>query len=371
MIVFYVYWTFDMPGPAAMGVLFVVSMLVAGLSWRYVEQPFRRPPGGPGRGRLFAAAGAGMVCLAVAGGAIWVSSGLPQRLPPDVLRIAQARTDKDPRYDECLTRINAEADWATPCLYGAPGDTAQIALWGDSNGPALIPALEAAGQNTGKTVALFARLGCPPVEGFEWHDPGNENYWCGAFYDTALQTILNSPALETVVITMRPALYTQGWFDDFGFGEVSFPPIEIGTRTHIAASDAERNAFYFGQMEKTIQTLTGAGKRVVLVYPIPVYANHIPTVLARKVARGENPETVSIPRQYFDDRNAAVFPAFDRLVAEYDLIPVKPHLTLCDADSCAMYRDGVVLYHDRSHLSRTAAQQLSDLFEAALADHEQ
>ena len=302
-----------MPGVPAMVGLFALSVAIAGLSWRFVEQPFRRPPGGPRRWRIFAGAGMGIACLTLAGGMIWLNAGFPQRLSPEVLRIAEATHDKDLRYDECLTRINAEASWATPCLYGAPGTEAQIALWGDSNGPAFIPALDLAGQRLGKTVAFFARLGCPPVEGFEWHDPSKENYWCGAFYDTALRTILDSSSIETVVITMRPALYTQGWFDTFGFGEVSFPPIEIGTRDHILTPDEDRTEFYITQMRQTIRTLREAGKQVVLVYPVPVYANHIPTVLARSVARGEDPAGITIPRHYFDTRNAKIFPAFDQM----------------------------------------------------------
>ncbi|MEO1471773.1 MAG: SGNH hydrolase domain-containing protein, partial [Pseudomonadota bacterium] len=265
-------------------------------------------------------------------------------------------------------------DWADPCLYGAGGAASTsaptiaptIALWGDSHASALIPALDRLGRETGEAVALYARLGCPPLEDFRWFLQ-DRNHSCAGFNRASLASILETPEIATVVLTMRMALYTEGWVE-VGFGERGRRPVIIGTDAAPLAEGADRTDFAMAGLEATVRTLRAAGKAVVLVYPIPEAPNDVPTTVVRQVMQGGAATGATIDRALFDRRNARVIEAYDRLVAEHGLLAVRPHDHLCDATACRLVdADGSVLYFDKNHLSVTGAERLGDLFVPVLA----
>ena len=66
----------------------VISVILATLSWRYVETPFRSGPRRPSRRRLFTLAGAAAAALAVLGLTGTLSKGLPGRFPAHSAAIA-------------------------------------------------------------------------------------------------------------------------------------------------------------------------------------------------------------------------------------------------------------------------------------------
>ncbi len=76
-------------------ILAVVSIAVATLSWKYVEQPFRAGRWRPNRRQLFATAGIASATLAAVGAVMLAYHGMPNRLPPDARSVA-ALLDRPP-----------------------------------------------------------------------------------------------------------------------------------------------------------------------------------------------------------------------------------------------------------------------------------
>ena len=66
----------------------VVSLLVATLSWRFVEMPFRKGRFRPGNRTVAYTAAVAVLVLTVAGCFILVEHGMPSRYPPDALAVA-------------------------------------------------------------------------------------------------------------------------------------------------------------------------------------------------------------------------------------------------------------------------------------------
>ncbi len=74
-------------------ILVAVSALLAALSWRFVEQPIRAKKVFQSRKRVFQAAFAAMIILAVSGRVIKMGEGFPERLNPEEVKYASAAKD--------------------------------------------------------------------------------------------------------------------------------------------------------------------------------------------------------------------------------------------------------------------------------------
>ncbi len=116
------------PLSAGFGLLAVASALpLAALSWRWVEQPFRR---GPAARRPFLLSTLGLAGRASAALALLVvtSDGLPWRLPPAARAFLAAKSEKSPLLEGCFRRV--PGDDPPPCGLGGEAGPVRLLLWG-------------------------------------------------------------------------------------------------------------------------------------------------------------------------------------------------------------------------------------------------
>jgi peptidoglycan/LPS O-acetylase OafA/YrhL len=370
IIVFYVYWAMEMPTPAVGMALLALCFAAAWLSWRFVERPFRVPPGqrAPGRrprlaavaARPFLAAGAGAAMLGVAAAAIDRLDGLPGRLPPGVQAAAAFASDFPPRRRPCFVNKHDDGSWLAPCVFGDPDGPVRMTLWGDSHAPSLMPALDAAARAAGIGATLYAHNGCAPAEGLQIHWIG-EDHDCRPFLETTRPAILADPDIALVVLTMRAPMYTQGWLP-YGIAERKRSEIRIGTASAPLPAAVDRNGFFVERLERTVAALRAAGKQVALVYPLPEAGASVPEAYARVLLRGGGAEDVALPRQRFDARAGDLIAAFDEIVERHGAIPIRLHEALCDDGACQLVRDGTPIFRDANHLTATAARDFAAAF---------
>lgn len=362
VIVLFVYWKMDMPAGAEIAVLIALAFMLAWASWRFVEQPFRQPAGGPNRGKLFLGAGAVMALLIAVGGGLHLANGLPGRLSPEAREIANFVRDYSGRDRDCRPDgLEDGQEGALPCLYGDPdAGPPRVALWGDSAAAALIPAFDTAGRAAGMGVALYTKDGCPSVQGFEIHQ-FTDGFSCDGYLRRSAAALQGDPHIDTVVLVLRGALYTVGWLD-YGFGEWGRAPLVIGTPEAPLPDDTDRLEFLMDGLDRTVADLRAAGKRVALVYPLPESGNTLPSSMARIMLRGGQPQDLTLPRARFDRRNGALIAAFDALADRHEIAPLRLHDLVCSDTECALMRDGVPLFYDRTHLTRTAARGMAPAF---------
>jgi hypothetical protein len=124
-----------------------VSIAVAALSWKFVEQPFRKGAFRPGRRSLFAINGMASLGLAALAVGIVVAHGLPGRFPPQAQRMAaysDYETDREFRTGVCfITPANSFANFQRDVCLPNTGKRS-ILLAGDSHAADLWPGLAAA-----------------------------------------------------------------------------------------------------------------------------------------------------------------------------------------------------------------------------------
>jgi len=139
--------------------ILLASALLAWLTYRFVETPFRF--GAPSPRKIYAL-GAGMVLIAIAGGAIVYGRGLDFRLPAEIRAIADVPTQNARwRFHQCLLDLSREMSFADDC---ADRDRRPLVMvWGDSTAAALIPGLRKAQETRNFGIAQFTSSSCVPI----------------------------------------------------------------------------------------------------------------------------------------------------------------------------------------------------------------
>ena len=220
------------------------SFVLAVLSWRFVEQPFRRRKLGTAQ-VLWAYAALALV-LSAPLLAVYISGGWQSRLPPAAKSFAdQVRVSRE---SPCLAPYGA----VTPqhealCL--APTAQHRVIVLGDSHASALAPGLKHLAEENGFGFGEITKSSCPPLAGFALVLADRPRHFaeCVAFQKAALDYVVRHPDVKTVVLAGFWSNYLT--LTEPGGGQTSL-------------SDALR---------RTIAALREGGRRVVLVQDVPVF----------------------------------------------------------------------------------------------------
>ncbi len=322
-------------------VLLVTSFVLAALSHRYVEQPFRKVQALSRRGVFAATATATALLIAFSAWGIR-ANGFETRFDP--IAVAQDRAARPAiPFVECDGR--APADW---CTLGAPGATPTVLLWGDSHLLAWGPAFDEILRQQGRRALFVPSSSCPPLLGVDLEKkPG-----CAEQNARVLRHLERTPELNQIVLAgfwrsyfeglepLRPAASTPGF------------EVPDGTEADTASV----------ALTRTLHRLSTRGRSTVLLGPLPAYEKNVPLALALQTKLGRNllPMPLEVHRARHD-RFLRTVQALDAAVVRY----VDPSEWLCRPD-CATEREGTSLYRDDNHLSRAGALALQPELARAL-----
>jgi peptidoglycan/LPS O-acetylase OafA/YrhL len=356
LLVFARHWNIFVLSAWQSTIIVVTSFILAGLSWAYIEQPFRRRQS-PIPRRWVAACAVTAVAVAVTIGFSTQRAGWPQRFAPETLAVARGISAADKKRDlsrECRTQPS--------CTLGASVKPT-YALWGDSHAAAMLATFADAFAARGFAFKAFIKLGCPPLggNGYEMRSRGN----CLAHNEATAATLESSPEIRTVLLIARANQYIKGKI------EGARAPVNIIVGTHRGpTNEQERAAIYERQLKLTVDRMLAAGKTVVLVYPSPEFGYEIPVGVARFLATGRDPAELDLSLAAYREREGNIFSILDRMGNSPKIIRVYPHERLCDAKACEVYANGEALYRDDNHLSQAGAARVLPVYDPVFASQE-
>jgi peptidoglycan/LPS O-acetylase OafA/YrhL len=347
LYVFARYVLFRELSPAETAVLIAISFVLAGLSWRFVERPFRRPIA---RNKLFPAAATAVVTAFAAGAFAASTDGLPQRLSPQLQRILAEENDAEPRIDQCFPMTARDVEAGRLCKIGTPSVHPSFLLWGDSHADAIIPAVDGIAKLSHRSGVFAGGASCAPLIGVTTWTPS-----CRPFND-AVEKIALSADITDVILDARWAKYATG----ATFGDEPRGRVVMSDDLSKGAQPPDNHLVFARGLERTVGMLVRAGKHVVVVASVPEIGWPVPAVLARR-ALAHDTRSADVSFGAYLQRQNFVFATFARLRSAYGISVIYPHLVLCGKQTCAVSLNGVPLYRDEHHLSVYGARRLEPL----------
>jgi len=332
------------PALATLGT--IISFLIAGASWHFVETPFRRK-GFLNRRRIFKYAGISVVLALSIAVAVYVSGGMPGRVSPEVIAFERATEDINPSGALCRALVNEPS-----CHSGGDDtDAVSFALWGDSHAVAFWPALERAMSGSGKRGTILWLPGCPPLLGATRVNVlGVEE--CKEFRERTMEFLCEPDnSIDTVFLSARWSTPATGVLPERGHSFVE--PIEDAESRELGPEENKR--VFIRSLKRTIHELRAAGKSIVLIGEAPDVGWHVPVIRALSAQHGTDlPRPISQPEEA--ERHEFVQRALADLAQQEGVTFVQIWDLFCP-EHCLTAVEGRAIYSDTHHLSSFGARE--------------
>ena len=359
------------PTPALMLPLAALSLILAALTWKFVEEPFRRHKGCPPRflprrAPLLGASAAAIVAAVGIGGALHAIDGAPWRTPEVAMRYLSAAHDRNPTRDACQQNVNSGRDLRLPpagtCTTGQGEAGHRAVIIGDSHADAFAYPVREALAAQGWEVTQLTTVSCGPVPGTRKrpHD-------CADIYDTVLG-YLEQEQFDLVIAGMRLQRMYASSFDNgeggrekAAFSEVTYEPEVLRLTGSHSRSDLAAAALRQGMAD-----LLATGARVLVVHAIPEAGWNVPQLTAKRAfLLGDLAPHVTTARSAYDARAAQGNAVLDA-IEDPSLFHVRPADLFCNDTRCTAARDGKVYYADDDHLSLAGGALIANAIVAQL-----
>ena len=344
--------------PVAIIVALALTLVLGGLSYRFVEQPMRHYLTGLPKSLGAVTVLAASLALMVPALVVVLNKGLPGRLPAEIDAIFAESENKNPRQGECLQN---ETSTVPGCTYG--GKKLGVIVVGDSHAAALIRGVERALPSPDEHVLDWTMSNCPSIANVRaMHQL---NYQCGTFIAKQSADLDPSLGKAPLLIINRMSSYLLGPNEPDRTREIEVPYL------YLDHPYERRSPAYLASMREGIINTACAfaqHRPVYMLRPIPELKYDVPKTMGRALIQGEHVR-VSISLEEYHQRNDFVWQTQD-MAAErcgvkiLDLLPYLCHDGYCYGDV-----NGQPVYVDDDHLSERGGDLLRPLFSQMFSDN--
>jgi peptidoglycan/LPS O-acetylase OafA/YrhL len=342
----------------------VVAFLLAWLTYRWIERPFRY---GPLKSHAAPLLLSGAIAMAGLGGLTWQFDGIAER---DSVRVLSLMTQD--LVDELEAEDTGLCDRLNSGVFCTGyADSPASVLVGDSHARALFPGMREVLHRTGESLLLVSAPGCPPLMGvWSSETPDLDQRHCIERMSDSLEFLASVPDITTFYLTGRGPLYTTGrgfgnYRDNYqGLWTLKWAEAVGDQRDEQTKSNVE---VYELGLRKTLLTLNKAGKRVIFIHDVPELGFDIRSCMpSRPLAppsyqRHPCGVTVAV----FNERYQSFQHLVESVLADFPSVEQKYLASaFCDDALCQGANDKRLFYRDDDHLSAygslKAAQAILD-----------
>ncbi len=370
VLAFVRYRSLDSLSTSTLLALVALVMVLAYLSWRFVERPFRNKQQFSRKQIWIFAIGATLV-LSVLSVYVYKSNGLPKRFDGKYAEAFYPHEFKEDNF--CKFKPLDGSENLLGCDFGDPNGKQTVFLVGDSHASALLGGLHESFQRKAiKGVRVQVRKCAHQIPGMISASVNAERI---AIAEKCSQTYIELSDLfkkhaDAVVLSVRwtarfapiPGEVEEFFFDNQE-GGVEFKP---NISNFAQDASGEWSVGVEGKkraLHKLLSGITSVGKPVVLVYPVPEAGWDIPRYNFTTYSKtGAVQSTISTSYSLFKRRNNFSNRTLDEFNAP-NLIRIKPENYFCNTfvpDRCVAQNEYIPFYYDTNHLSTAGAKPLTD-----------
>jgi peptidoglycan/LPS O-acetylase OafA/YrhL len=289
-------------------VVVVLSLLLAVLSWYFVEQPFRHKGVVASRRTLFQGAGAVLLFFTVVGGVISLGHGLPARFGR---KLVSLHCDLGTyNLSTCfLKKDEPPSAWqGQRCLIGRDENPTAV-LWGDSFAAHYVPGIEMIVDQRKTRILQYNAGGCAPV--FDY-DPASHPLCRG--FNGQLPELLSRYRIRTVIMA-------AAW--------------QMGLD----------NAMSLAAVRETVERLRALGLRVVIIGQSPRFRQSVQDIYNRSLVMGHPVEQAEISAHL-----KKINMQLRSIAGERDFF--DPLALFCSGTSCRFRDEKGFFFWDDGHMTR-------------------
>ncbi|MDB6143079.1 MAG: acyltransferase [Pseudomonas sp.] len=348
--------------------LSMLSLVLAYLSWRFIEQAFRKKSR-ISRRQIFTFGTLASLVFIGLGLTGYINNGFASRFNVDPA-VLESFADIEPRT-ACEQNQDGNGLNIDVCLFGAADKTnpPDVAVFGDSHAEALLPSFDNAGKALGITVAHIGLGGCPPLLGV---DVVSGNYAVGVCENLATREYeyVKNNGIKKVILVSRWTLYTDGDYDKKTMSGYFLVSHDSQEKTKAASRVVFEKA-----LEVTIEAYRALGTEVYIVEQVPqqvVNPKNLYYRLARETQETEAQKLLLVSELSVPQSKHEHLQAFTRNLFKIDRGENKIKLVSLDSLFCknqtCMVGDMSSYYKDFNHLNIKGTRLVASAITEALAE---
>lgn len=333
--------------------LLALSVILATLSWAFIEVPMREGVIGVHANKVFVGALASIVLCWAGSAMLDTTHGATGRLSPERLALLKSIPNAIDQTNVCPLHDAAEK---AHCHIGSKTAQPSFVLFGDSHALAIAGEVARDAQEMGKSGYLVFAHGCPPMFALEAFDARKFRMCVDA--GNTLARVLEEPNIRTILVVGRWAVWSEG---------ARMPNETRNPLRMFAEGDHELNRKIFSLLlQASVETWTRNDRRVVIFGPVPELPFDLRNALQRDLMFGTERDR-RVPVAEFKRRQTHVLDTLAGLATAHNVTVFYPHKLICsDVDCATLSREGRPLYVDEDHLSRDGAALMREQIISAL-----
>lgn len=319
-------------------------VILAMLTWRFIEQPLRKAPHKNNISRKAVLQGAISVPALVF--AVGFLGATNQSLNESRFTEHQLAVLKQKEFD------------ATPyAVIGRDEVSPQWIILGDSHAESLLKAL---GENLsfrGESGLVLTMAGCPPALNL-WRHDRQYGAKCHKHYSEVLEALRKENTIKNVIISARYALYLNSKRFDNGLSgiepgrDVVYDLYEF--RHENRPLELRRGAVK-GELSDYIRRLLALNVKVFVIGDIPEIGWDVPL---RALANLKGADEIKVPLSRYKSRSRSSGQLFGEFEGIEQFFLFRPADVFCDEIDCYATENGMPLYRDTNHPNEAGAEKL-------------
>jgi peptidoglycan/LPS O-acetylase OafA/YrhL len=359
----------DHPSLAVMAMLSTASVVLAYISWRFIEKPFRNRIL-ISKTFIFIISLLGLTLFASVGLIGHFKQGLPNRLPSQITTALQAIDNVSLRLEGngCHLSTIIPEQPIPECGVNLQDNRAEILLIGDSHLDSIGRQLLNKFEVSNLSAYALSYSGCVPISGLGRASKGSE-LQC-AEYNKVVRSYAQTHGVNTIILVARFPLYLLG--DRYNNGEggvetgVPAPVDVIENLSTQTDDDTERLRRVVERYRADIENLT-RDFNVIVFSPTPEVGWDVPAYFSKTVLFSADSEKddITISHSYVNYlERTRMFRDIVLSIKSENLHIYDMHKLFCDEESnrCLANFGEKLLYRDDDHLTPYAANIVAEDF---------